>query len=165
MVAWRYEISLLVLKKNIYFFSTWKEKFCISARPCNILYVLHVIFNNKFSHLIYSISVTADYYFNVHDQSNEELLQDNLSMIHRSLRESKNYLYYYIIDIIIILLTSNDCLWLLPFEYPPKCILILSSELLEFDSVVFLYTGLSKFIDLRLLQNKCITAFKKSQTD
>lgn len=29
------------------------------------------------------ISVTADYYFNVHDLSNEGLLQDNLSMIHR----------------------------------------------------------------------------------
>ena len=47
MAAWRYEISLLVL--NIYFtrslrsfvnyFSTLEEKFRISARPCNILYV------------------------------------------------------------------------------------------------------------------------------
>ena len=34
MAAWRYQISLLVLK-NI--FSTLKEKFCIPARPCNIL--------------------------------------------------------------------------------------------------------------------------------
>ena len=34
MVAWRYEISLLVLK-NI---SSLKEKFHISVRPCNILY-------------------------------------------------------------------------------------------------------------------------------
>ena len=37
MAAWRYEISLLVLKK---YFSTLEEKFRISARPCNILYVL-----------------------------------------------------------------------------------------------------------------------------
>ena len=120
-------------------------------------YMLSLIIN--FSPLIYSISVIADYYFNENDQSNEELLQDNLSMIHKSLRECKNYLYYYIIDIIIILLTSNDCLWLLPFEYPPKCIFILSSELLEFDSVVVLYTGLSKFIDLRLLQKQMQHSF------
>ena len=37
MAAWRYEISLLVLKK---YFSTLEEKFRISARPCNILYLL-----------------------------------------------------------------------------------------------------------------------------
>ena len=37
MVAWRYEISLLVLKK---YFSTLEEKFRISARPCNILYFI-----------------------------------------------------------------------------------------------------------------------------
>ena len=36
MAAWRYEISLLVLKK---YFSTLEEKFRISARPCNILYL------------------------------------------------------------------------------------------------------------------------------
>ena len=35
MVAWRYEISLLVLK----IFSTLEEKFRISERPCNILYI------------------------------------------------------------------------------------------------------------------------------
>ena len=34
MAAWRYEISLLVLKK---YFSTLEEKFCMSTRPCNIL--------------------------------------------------------------------------------------------------------------------------------
>ena len=73
-------------------------------------YMLSLIIIINFSPLIYSTSVTADYYFNVHDQSNEELLQDNLSMIHRSLRESKNYYLYYYIDIIIIVLTSNDCL-------------------------------------------------------
>ena len=48
MTAWRYEISLLVLKK-IYFtcslralvkyFSILEEKFRIPARPCNILYL------------------------------------------------------------------------------------------------------------------------------
>ena len=46
MTAWRYEISLLVLKKYftrllrsfVKYFSTREEKFCISARPCNILY-------------------------------------------------------------------------------------------------------------------------------
>ena len=46
MTAWRYEISLLVLKKHftrslrslVKYFSTLEEKFRISARPCNILY-------------------------------------------------------------------------------------------------------------------------------
>ena len=46
MVAWRYEISLLVLKKYftrslrslVKYFSTLEEKFRIPARPCNILY-------------------------------------------------------------------------------------------------------------------------------
>ena len=49
MAAWRYEISLLVLKKYftcllhslVKYFSTLKEKFCISKRPCNILYLVH----------------------------------------------------------------------------------------------------------------------------
>ena len=48
MAAWRYEISLLVLKKyftserseRVKYFSTLEEKFRISARPCNILYLL-----------------------------------------------------------------------------------------------------------------------------
>ena len=47
MAAWRYEISLLVLKKYftrslcslVKYFSTLKEKFHNSSRPCNILYV------------------------------------------------------------------------------------------------------------------------------
>ena len=54
MAAWRYEISLLVLKKcftrslrslrsslfaALKYFSTLEEKFRISARPCNILYI------------------------------------------------------------------------------------------------------------------------------
>ena len=46
MAAWRYEISLLVLKKyftserseRVKYFSTLEEKFRISAQPCNILY-------------------------------------------------------------------------------------------------------------------------------
>ena len=46
MAAWRYEISLLVLKKYftrslcslVKYFSTLEEKFRFSARPCNILY-------------------------------------------------------------------------------------------------------------------------------
>ena len=44
MVTWRYEISLLMLKKSftserserVKYFSTLKDKFRISARPCNI---------------------------------------------------------------------------------------------------------------------------------
>ena len=51
MVAWRYEISLLVLK-NISlvreYFSTLEEKFRISARPCNILYIVTVLSENRF---------------------------------------------------------------------------------------------------------------------
>ena len=47
MAAWRYEISLLMLKKYfihllrslVKYFSTLKEKFHISAQPCNILYL------------------------------------------------------------------------------------------------------------------------------
>ena len=46
MAAWGYEISLLVLKKyfmsehskRVKYFSTLKEKFRISVRPCNILH-------------------------------------------------------------------------------------------------------------------------------
>ena len=45
--TWRYEISLLVLKKYftrslpslVKYFSTLEEKLRISARPCNILYI------------------------------------------------------------------------------------------------------------------------------
>ena len=52
MAAWRYEISLLVLKKYftrslrslVKYFSTLEEKFRISARPCNILYLLLFIY-------------------------------------------------------------------------------------------------------------------------
>ena len=49
MAAWRYEISLLVLKKYftrslcslVKYFSTLEEKFRIYALPCNILYLLY----------------------------------------------------------------------------------------------------------------------------
>ena len=57
MAAWRYKISLLVLKK---YFSTLEEKFRISARPCNILY----IFRTKMS-LVSVHPVTADLHFKV----------------------------------------------------------------------------------------------------
>ena len=47
MAAWKYGISLLVLKKFftsernelVKYFSTLEEKLRISARPCNILYL------------------------------------------------------------------------------------------------------------------------------
>ena len=47
MAAWRYKISLLVLKKyfmserseRVKYFSTLEEKFRISARPFDILYI------------------------------------------------------------------------------------------------------------------------------
>ena len=48
MAPWRYEISLLMLKKYftlslrslVKYVSTLEKKFRISARPCNILYLL-----------------------------------------------------------------------------------------------------------------------------
>ena len=51
MATWRYEISLLVLKKYFTlslcslakYFSTLEEKFCISARLCNILYLYYFV--------------------------------------------------------------------------------------------------------------------------
>ena len=51
MAAWRYEISLLMLKKYftrslrslVKYFSTLEENFRISARPCNILYLLYIL--------------------------------------------------------------------------------------------------------------------------
>ena len=55
MSAWRYEISLLLLKKYftrsllplVKYFSTLEEKFCISSRPSNILYLTHPQSNIK----------------------------------------------------------------------------------------------------------------------
>ena len=51
MAAWRYEISLLVLKKYftrllrslVKYFSTLEEEFCISVQPCTILYFFHEV--------------------------------------------------------------------------------------------------------------------------
>ena len=50
MAAWRYEIILLLLKKYftrslhslVKYFSTLEDKFRISARPCNILYLYQI---------------------------------------------------------------------------------------------------------------------------
>ena len=50
MATWRYEISLLVLKKYftrsvqslMKYFSTLGEKFHISVQPCNILYIQQI---------------------------------------------------------------------------------------------------------------------------
>ena len=55
MAAWRYEISLLVLKKyftserseRVKYFSTREEKFRISKWPCNILYFGKILGANK----------------------------------------------------------------------------------------------------------------------
>ena len=55
MVAWRYKISLLMLKKiftserseRVKYFSTLEENFPISARPYNILYIYTILNNGK----------------------------------------------------------------------------------------------------------------------
>ena len=51
MAAWRYKISLLVLKKYftrslhspMKYFSTLEEKFRIHVQPCNILYIINTL--------------------------------------------------------------------------------------------------------------------------
>jgi len=45
MAAWRYDIYLFVLKNTslVLCDSTLEDKCRISARPCNILYILHGI--------------------------------------------------------------------------------------------------------------------------
>ena len=51
MATWRCEISLLMLKKYftrslrslLKYFSRLEEKFRMSARPCNILYLLKIV--------------------------------------------------------------------------------------------------------------------------
>ena len=52
MAALRYKIYLWVLKNTVFYsfaaltreiFSTLKEKFCISTRPCNILYMFFLM--------------------------------------------------------------------------------------------------------------------------
>ena len=55
MATWRYEISLLVLKKYftrslcslVKYFSTLKEKFRIFMQPCNILYIMYYYYYEK----------------------------------------------------------------------------------------------------------------------
>ena len=73
MAAWRYEISLRVLKKYFtserservkYYFSTLEEKFRISAWPCNILDMYFCLLENS-AHLLFpptwnSESTTCD---------------------------------------------------------------------------------------------------------
>ena len=62
MAAWRYEISLLVLKKYftrslrslVKYFSTLEEKFRISARPCNILSIYFSMTTEQEGHEIVS---------------------------------------------------------------------------------------------------------------
>ena len=66
MAAWRYEISLLVLKKYfthslhslVKYCSTLEEKFCISKRPCNILYKLNHD-NTKLSTFPLNLNITT----------------------------------------------------------------------------------------------------------
>ena len=53
MATWRYEISLLVSKK---YFSTLEDKFRISARPCNILYIFSLF--QKASSWLFKIMFT-----------------------------------------------------------------------------------------------------------
>ena len=47
MAAWRYEISLRVLK-NI--FSRREEKFRISKRPCNVILIYYININEIQNH-------------------------------------------------------------------------------------------------------------------
>ena len=62
MAAWRYETSLLVLKKyftsehseQVKYFSTLEEKLRISAQPCNIPYVTHT------AHDMYDVQVITE---------------------------------------------------------------------------------------------------------
>ena len=64
MAAWRYEISLLVLKKYftrslrslMKYFSTREEKFRISAQPCNILYLSFLYLGVKAQQYFVSLS-------------------------------------------------------------------------------------------------------------
>ena len=71
MAAWRYEISLLVLKKIFHsfaaltreIFSTLEEKFRIAARPCNSLYIQYIYFKISMQSLwtdcVGSVSLTV----------------------------------------------------------------------------------------------------------
>ena len=68
MATWRCEISLLMLKKYftrslrslLKYFSTLEEKFRMSARPCNILYLLNIVLkkNQQKTHHFTECSLT-----------------------------------------------------------------------------------------------------------
>ena len=73
MAAWRYEISLLVLKKYftrslrslVKYFSTLEDKFRISTRPCNILYLINArisVLNSLNTLLIYYLGFVVHLY-------------------------------------------------------------------------------------------------------
>ena len=73
MAPWRYEISLLVLKKyftserseRVKYFSTLEDKFRISARPCNILYLINArisVLNSLNTLLIYYLGFVVHFY-------------------------------------------------------------------------------------------------------
>ena len=89
MVAWRYEISLLMLKKYftrslrslVKYFSTLEEKFRISARPCNILYIsYHISYHIISNHIFYCIFVlNCRYYFGDEDVKNDYEFQNYLN--------------------------------------------------------------------------------------
>ena len=56
MVAWRYEISLLV--------STREEKFHISKQPCNILFIIIINTNEILkAHLVFHWCLHNKFYF------------------------------------------------------------------------------------------------------
>ena len=73
MAPWRFEISLLVLKKYftrslrslVKYFSTLEDKFRISARPCNILYLINArisVLNSLNTLLIYYLGFVVYLY-------------------------------------------------------------------------------------------------------
>ena len=73
MAPWRYEISLLVLKKyftserseRVKYFSKLEDKFRISARPCNILYLINArisVLNSLNTLLIYYLGFVVYLY-------------------------------------------------------------------------------------------------------
>ena len=85
MAAWRYEISLLMLKKYftrlprslVKYFSTLKEKFCISVWPCNILYLWSTSMCNLISRKVLHCTAVPLFY---QDQTLQEALN---CMVHK----------------------------------------------------------------------------------
>ena len=76
MATWRYGISPPMLKKYftyslcslVKYFSTLKEKFCISTRPCNILYFYS---NDSIKKLIYLLPPSKQF----ETTTNQEILK------------------------------------------------------------------------------------------